>query len=181
MRVPTPVVLVLLTLGAAASWWISQPEVEGPSAPTAITQPGYYLDDAYLEQTDNSGRLTLKVHAATARQVEQRGPVQLNQLKVDYLPSPDRDWRMTSVGGTLLPDGRQVLLAGDVRLAAPFEGAAVVHTEHLRLDVDQELATTQDPVRIDLPPHSVDARGLKADLKRETLRLESSVNGSFTR
>jgi lipopolysaccharide export system protein LptC len=181
MRIPTPVALLLLTLGAAASWWISQPETEGPAAPAQFTQPGYYLNDAFLEETDNSGRLTLKVHAATARQLEQRGPVLLNQLKVDYLPSPDRDWRMTSVGGTLLPDGRQVLLAGDVRLAAPSEGAAVVRTEHLRLDVDKEVATTDDPVRIEMPLHSVDARGLRADLKRETLRLESSVDGTFTR
>lgn len=181
MRVPRPVLLALLMLAAAASWWLSRPDVEGPATPTPFRQPGYYLNDAYLEQTDDSGRLTLKVRAATARQTEQHGPVQLNQLQVDYLPSPDRDWRMTSVGGTLLPGGRQVLLAGDVRLTAPFEGAAVVHTEHLRLDIDQQLATTADPVRIEMPPHSVAARGLRADLKRDTLRLESSVDGTFTR
>jgi LPS export ABC transporter protein LptC len=74
-----------------------------------------------------------------------------------------------------------VLLAGDVRLSAPAEGGALVRAEHLNLDVEQQIATTPDPVRIEFATHLVNARGLRADLKRETLRLESSVNGTFTR
>jgi LPS export ABC transporter protein LptC len=181
VRVPTPVTLVGLTLAAALTWWIGRPEDTGPAAPAAVTQPGYYMNGAELEQTDQSGRLTLKVRAATAHQSEREGIVLLDQLQVDYLPSAGRDWRMTSVGGSLLPNGRSVLLAGDVRLRAPYEGAAVVRTEHLRLELDSELATTADPVRIEMPPHVVDARGMSADLKRETLRLESAVDGTFTR
>jgi LPS export ABC transporter protein LptC len=181
VRVPTSVTLIGLTLAAAATWWIGRPEDSGPAAPAAVTQPGYYMNGAELEQTDESGRLTLKVRAATAHQAERAGPVLLDQLQVDYLPSPARDWRMTSAGGSLMPNGRSVLLAGDVRLTAPFEGAAVVRTQHLRLDLDQEIATTDDPVRIEMPPHSVDARGMTADLKHETLRLESAVDGTFTR
>ncbi len=181
MRIPQPVTLIALTLLAAATWWISRPDDAGPEAPAAVTQPGYYMNGAELEQSDQSGRLTLRARAAAAHQVERGGPVLLDEVQVDYLPSLGRDWRMTSVGGTLMPDGRSVLLVGDVQLRAPFEGAAVAHTEHLRLDLDEQTATTGDPVRIDLPPHSVAARGMVADLKRETLRLESSVDGTFTR
>jgi len=181
MRLPTSVTLALLTLAAALSWWLGRPEDSGPATPAAVTQPGYYMNGAELEQTDQSGRLTLKVRAATARQTEQQGVVRLDQIQVDYLPSVGRDWRMSALGGTLLPGGRSVLLAGDVRLTAPFEGAAVARTEHLRLDLDEQLATTTDPVRIEMPPHAVDARGIRADLKRETLRLESAVDGTFTR
>jgi len=180
VRVPTPVTLIALTLLAAATWWLARPEESNPSAPAAITQPGYYMNGAELEQTDKSGRLTLRARAATANQTEREGPVLLSQLQVDYLPSPGRDWRMSSTGGQLLPDGRTVLLEGDVELRAPFEGAAVVRAEHMRLNLDQETATTDDPVRIEMPPHSIDARGMVADLKRETLKLESSVDGTFT-
>ena len=180
MRVPAPVTLGLLTLLAAAAWWLARPDAAGPSAPAAIVQPGYYLTGAELEQTDATGRLTLKVHAATARQLEQHGDVSLEQLQVDYLPEPGRDWRMTSVGGTLLPSGRTVLLAGDVRLSLPDEGGAVLRTEHLTLNVDEQHATTSDIVRMEMPPHQVTARGMRADLKHETVRLESAVNGIFT-
>jgi lipopolysaccharide export system protein LptC len=166
---------------AAASWWLARPATDAPLATAAVAQPGYYLTNAELEQTDTTGRLTLKVHAAEARQLEQHGDVNLEHLRVDYLPEPGRDWRMTSTGGTLLPNGRTVLLAGDVRLSAPDEGAAVVRTEHMRLDVDQQLATTDDPVRMELPPHALTARGMRADLKRETLHLAASVSGTFAR
>jgi len=181
MRVPTPVTLGLLVLLAAGAWWLARPDEAGPAAPAEIVQPGYYLTGAELEQTDATGRLTLKVRAATARQLEQHGDVSLEHLQVDYLPEPGRDWRMTSAGGTLLPSGRTVLLAGDVRLSLPDEGAAVLRTEHLRLDVEQQHADTGDPVVMVMPPNQVSARGMQADLKRETVRLESAVNGTFTR
>ncbi len=181
MRVPPPVALGLLTLLAAASWWLARPDSDGPAAPAAIVQPGYYLTGAELEQTDATGRLTLKVHAANARQVEQHGDVTLEQLKVNYLPEPGRDWVMTSLGGTLLPSGKTVLLAGDVRVSFPDEGGAVMRTEHLKLDVDQQRATTDDAVHMQMSTNQVSARGMQADLKRETVRLESAVNGTFTR
>ena len=181
MRIPTRVALVILTLLAAGAWWLARPDAAAPAAEAPVTQPGYYLTHALLEQTDATGRLTLKVHAEKAHQLAQHGDVTLERLRVDYLPEPGRDWLMTSVGGTLLPSGRTVLLAGDVRLSAPDKGAAVVRTEHLRLDVDQQIATTADPVRIEQPPNVVTARGMQADLKNETLKLESQVNGTFRR
>ena len=181
MRIPAPLGLGLLTLLAAAAWWLARSDSDGPAAPAAIVQPGYYLTGARLEQTDATGRLTLKVHAATARQVEQHGDVSLEQLRVDYLPEPGRDWVMTSVGGTLLPGGRTVLLAGDVRVSFPDERAAMLRTEHLRLDVDQQRATTGDVVHMQMASNQLSALGMQADLKRETVRLESAVNGTFTR
>ena len=181
MRIPAPVALGLLTLLAAAAWWLARPDSDGPAALGAVVQPGYYLTGAELEQTDATGRLTLKVHAATARQVEQHGDVSLGQLKVDYLPEPGRDWVMTSVGGTLLPSGKTVLLEGDVRVSFPDKNAAVLRTEHLRLDVDQQRASTDDVVHMQMATNQLSARGMQADLKRENVRLESAVNGTFTR
>ncbi|HXQ31695.1 MAG TPA: LPS export ABC transporter periplasmic protein LptC [Steroidobacteraceae bacterium] len=181
MRIPSPVAFACLTALAAVSWWLAQRDAESPQAPAVVTQPGYYLKNAALEQTDASGRLTLRVHAAAATEVEQHGDVQLRLVSIDYLPEPGRDWRITAATGTLPPAGRSVQLEGDVRLTSPTEGGALLRTEHLYLDVDQQLATTADPVRIEFPPHVLNARGLRADLKRETLRLESSVNGTFTR
>lgn len=173
--------LGLLTVAAAAAWWLALPDSGEAPAPTAIVQPGYYMTGAELDQTDATGRLTLKVHAASARQLEVHGDVILEALRVDYLPEPGRDWRMTSNGGTLLPNGKTVLLAGDVRVSLPEDGAPVLRTEHMRLEVDQQQASTGDPVRMEMKANHVDARGMQADLKRETVRLESAVNGTFTR
>ena len=185
MRLQGPLALVLLTGLAAGSWWLAQRDDEhqpNPAAPRA--QPGYYLTDATLDETDAAGRLTLRVHAVRAAQDGEQGPVRLDQLEAHYFPEPGQDWLMTSSAGALPAGGRVVELEGDVRLraaAAATATGAIVRTEHLSLDVDSNLATTSDPVRIEFGPHAVVARGLRADLKRETLRLESAVNGTFTR
>ena len=178
--------LVLLVALAAASWWLANRGAAEhvASAPGATAAPGYTLSDATLEQTDAGGRLELRVHAARAEQDAVGGDVRLAQLRVDYFPEDARPWLMTADSGMLPPGGRTVELTGDVQLTgqtvAPTR-PAVVRTERLELDVERSLAVTQEPVRIELAPHTVTARGMRADLKRDTLRLESVVNGHFVR
>jgi LPS export ABC transporter protein LptC len=77
-----------------------------------------------------------------------------------------------------------VFLEGDVRLTGRNGSGtkpAVITTEQMKLDVDRSIASTSAPVRIELAPHAVTARGLRADLKQDRVQLESSVNGRFTR
>jgi LPS export ABC transporter protein LptC len=181
MRLRAALGYALLILLAAGSWWLARPDQAPAPQSAAVAQPGYYLHAAELDQTDPAGRINLRVHASDAQQTTLGGDIALTGLDVEYLPEPGRRWLMTAAGGTLPPAGRTLLLAGNVRLSAPEEGAALVRTEHLHLDLDTELATTADAVRIEMPPHAVTARGLRADLKRDTLQLESSVDGTFTR
>ena len=171
---------------AGGSWWLANRSGDLPAAPSepVQAQPGYYLRAAVLDQTDATGRVKLTARAERATEEVAAGPVRLEQLVVDYYPEPGRDWVMTSATGSLPPGGRVLQLAGDVRLRAAAAGAvtgAVVHTQHLRLDLDSHLATTADPVRIELAPHVLEARGLRADLTADTLVLESAVSGIFPR
>jgi lipopolysaccharide export system protein LptC len=55
----------------------------------------------------------------------------------------------------------------------------MLRSPSLSLDTAAEVATTRDEVELDFGRHVLRARGLRADLKGETLRLESSVNGRF--
>lgn len=189
MRTPAlqgPIVLVFLAGLAIGSWWLANRGAEEDAVPGAARprQPGYYLRDATLEQTDETGRIELRVTTATAEQDFVSRNVQLRQLRVDYFPDEQRTWVATANEGSLPPDGQTLFLEGDVRLTGKSGAGttpAVITTEQLKLDVDRSLATTSAPVRIELAPHAVTARGLRADLKRDRLQLESSVNGRFTR
>jgi lipopolysaccharide export system protein LptC len=60
-----------------------------------------------------------------------------------------------------------------------METAAVLHTDTMRYDVPDAVASTKDDVRIDFAGHTLTARGLVANLKERTVRLESKVNGHF--
>ena len=57
--------------------------------------------------------------------------------------------------------------------------AAVVRTATLSYSVADAIATTKSDVRIDFGAHTLTARGLIANLKERTIRLESKVNGRF--
>jgi LPS export ABC transporter protein LptC len=190
VRIPGPVVLVFLIGLAGLSWWLAQRDAGERASDESgvLAQPGYYLRDAHLEQTDATGRVTLSIVATSATEQPALADVLLEDIRVDYSPDLAHRWLMTAAFGTLPAAARSVLLSGDVRLS-PAPGSqgsaaragAVVRTEHLRVDVDHNLATTADPVRIDFQHHFVTAQGLHADLTRETLRLESAVNGTFAR
>ncbi len=183
-----PVVLVFLVGLAAGSWWLANRgrDADAPATASRVGQPGYYLEGATLEQTDETGRIELRVHAASAVQDPATRNVQAETLRLDYFLDAPRTWTMTARSGTLPPDGRTVVLSGDVKLtgltgSGPGSPPAVVRTEHMKLDVDASVATTKDPVRIVLGTHEVTARGLRADLKTDRLRLESNVNGRYSR
>jgi LPS export ABC transporter protein LptC len=170
-----------LLLLAAGSWYLARRD-EAAQEPSAYsTQTGYYLRDASLEQADDTGRINLRAHAAEAVQAGDDGTIDLRTLRVDYVPRDRHDWLMTANHGELPRAARTIHLDGDVRLSAPELGAAVVRTQTLLFNVDTELATTSDAVSIDMPPHVVHARGMRADLRRETVRLEAAVNGTFSR
>jgi LPS export ABC transporter protein LptC len=80
------------------------------------------------------------------------------------------------------PDGKVVDVTGNVRLQGEGtgrEGSAVVRTDTLSYDVPDAVASTKSDVRIEFGGHVLTARGLVANLKERTLRLESKVNGRF--
>ena len=58
---------------------------------------------------------------------------------------------------------------------------AVVRTERMQLDTVANVATSRERVDIVWGERRLSTIGLKADLKAEKLKLESSVHGRFVR
>jgi len=84
--------------------------------------------------------------------------------------------------GHLETGGKIVDVAGNVKLtetSTDHAGTAILHTDTLRYDVTNGIATTESDVRIDFGAHALTAHGLIANLKERTMRLESKVNGRF--
>ena len=78
--------------------------------------------------------------------------------------------------------GDVIELDGNVTLEGTLEDGgtpARVETSHLAFDTTKEVASTPARVTIDWSGHRLAALGLRADLRAETLRLESRVNGRF--
>lgn len=174
--------LAVIALGIS-TWILSSPShrpVQG--GPAASSLPGYYLKNAVLTDYDANGAPSIRIQADRIDQVDHGPEVALYNVRVDYQSPSGQSWVMLGDTGHVESGGKIVDVAGNVKLtevSADQAGAAVMHTDTLRYDVANGIATTQSDVRIDFGPHALTARGLIANLKDRTMRLESKVNGRF--
>lgn len=143
---------------------------------------GYYLRDALVREYGEDGAIRIEVASRAATQQLATGTIRLEQVSVNYFALPGQRWRLTADGGLALPDLNTVELEGNVVMTGGKQSLpdpAVLRTDRLTLDTASKLARTEAPVTLGFGRHELAATGMLADLKAETLRLESSVNGRF--
>jgi LPS export ABC transporter protein LptC len=148
----------------------------------ASETPRYYLRQALVTEFGTDGALRYELAADRVEEDPATSTVLLESVTIDYLAEPGRQWHVTAERGRLLQGAAVVDLEGHVELTGRGTGLlqpAVLRSPSLSLDTDARVASTAAPVELDFGRHSLRAQGLRADLKGETLRLESSVNGRF--
>jgi LPS export ABC transporter protein LptC len=175
--------IAVIALGIS-TWILSSPgrrPSQGGKGPQT-GMPGYYLKNAVMTDYDETGAVSVRIHADRIDQVDHGPEVALYNVRVDYQSPSGQSWLLLGDTGHVESGGKIVDVAGNVRLeeqSGDRAGAAVMHTDTLRYDVGTAVATTQSDVRIDFGLHTLTARGLVANLKDRTLHLDSKVNGRF--
>lgn len=150
----------------------------------------YAADDARLVQTDATGAPVYRLQAKSLEQKPDSETVFANELTLDYVPpagSPTATaggmpWTLTARKGEMPGGTLTMKLTGNVRLVgkpAGWRSPLRFETQALDFDIERQFAQTKLPVNFYSGPRRVSSRGLSADLKRGTLRLESSVHGRF--
>lgn len=176
---------VLAVLALAVSTWILSTPGRTPAAKpggSEAERPGYYLKNAIMTDYDEAGAASIRIAAERIDQISHSNEVALYNVRVDYRAPGGQSWAMMGDVGHVEPGGKRVDVTGNVRLQsknAGSEGPAVIHTEALTYDIARSVASTKSDVRIDFAEHTLTARGLIANLKERTMRLESRVNGRF--
>jgi len=143
---------------------------------------GYYLRDALVREYGDDGQVRFEVAARGATQELATGSVRLEAVSVNYFALPGQRWHLTADGGMARPEMSIVDLAGNVVMTGERQALpepAVLRTERLTLDTREQRARTDAPVTLGFGAYAIAAVGMQADLKAETLRLESGVNGRF--
>jgi LPS export ABC transporter protein LptC len=176
---------VLAVMALVVSTWILSSPAHRPK-PTLSTGkadlPGYYLKNAVLTDYDASGMASIRIEAERIDQIDHSAEVALHNVRVNYLAPNGQNWVMFGDSAHVQPGGKVVDVLGNVRLQGEGTGqaaSAVVRTDALSYDVAEAIATTKSDVRIDFGAHTLTARGLVANLKERTMRLEQKVNGRF--
>jgi LPS export ABC transporter protein LptC len=182
-RVFTIIAVVALCI---STWILTGParRAQQPANAKPADLPGYYLKNAVLTDFDLEGNVSIRIEAERIDQIAHGNEVALYNIRVNYQAPGGQTWVLVGDVAHVQPGGTVIDVTGNVRLqseAGPAgrETPAVLHTDTLRYDVPEALASTKGDVRIDFAGHTLTARGLVANLKERTMRLESKVNGRF--
>ncbi len=175
---------ILAVAALAISTWILSSPARRPQSQAGAKQadlPGYYLKNAVLTNYSLSGDPSIRMAAERIDQVGHSSEVALYNVKVDYQAPSGQSWVLVGDVGHVQPGGTVVDVTGNVRLQgeATADGEAVIRTDTLSYNVPDAVASTESDVRIEFARHTLTARGLTANLKERTMRLESKVNGHF--
>ncbi len=171
--------------------------VERSPAPTSndaqAEQPGYYLQDAIVTQTQQDGSVSLRLVANRIEQQRRDDSIALDTVRVNYYQSnsgsnsgsksgqsPQREWLLNARQGFVPANFRVVQLFGDVVLRpADAQPEAFLRVDALAVDTQTNVAySLASPVRVRFGSHEMVVKNFRADLDSENIRLES-VHGRF--
>ena len=152
---------------------------------TQAEQPGYYLQDAIVTQTQQDGSVSLRLVADRIQQKRRDDSIALETVRVNYFQSSpgkssQREWLLTAREGLVPGNFRVVQLFGDVVLRpADAQPQAFLRTDALAVDTQTNVAySTASPVHVRFGGHAMVVKNFRADLDSENIRLES-VHGRF--
>jgi LPS export ABC transporter protein LptC len=167
--------------------------VDRSPAPTTneaqAEQPGYYLQDAIVTQTQQDGSISLRLVATRIQQQRRDDSIALETVRVNYYQSnsgsnsgqsPPREWLLNARQGFVPANFRVVQLFGDVVLRpADAQPEAFLRVDALAVDTQTNVAySLASPVRVRFGSHEMVVKNFRADLDSENIRLES-VHGRF--
>jgi LPS export ABC transporter protein LptC len=171
--------------------------VERSPAPTTndaqAEQPGYYLQDAIVTQTQQDGSVSLRLVANRIEQQRRDDSIALDTVRVNYYQSnsgsksgskpgqsPQREWLLNARQGLVPANFHVVQLFGDVVLRpADAQPEAFLRVDALAVDTQTNVAySLASPVRVRFGSHEMVVKNFRADLDSENIRLES-VHGRF--
>ncbi|KAF1690344.1 LPS export ABC transporter periplasmic protein LptC [Pseudoxanthomonas taiwanensis] len=172
---------VVLLVAAVVSGW-SAWRMRDRAAPTAAAaeRSDYVLRDFELVVLDREGSESVRLRAPVLQRSRQDESLDIGQ-PLFLVPGEPGPWRLRADRAWVSPDGELARLEGNVEgdsdPAAPAPTA--FRTTRLELVPGQNLARTDQPVRLTQPGIIQTATGLQADLRTGRYRLLSQVKTRY--
>lgn len=145
-------------------------------------QPGYSARHAEIVETGPDGRPMYIVRAETVTQLPDEQSIMMETVRLEMRDESGQRWTARADYGQIQQDKANVQLSGDVLVSGTFPGSpdpAQIATERLSFDTNSEVVRTSSPVALNWAGRRIQAKGLVANLKDQSLRLESNVHGNF--
>jgi LPS export ABC transporter protein LptC len=173
--------IVVLVSGAIASWYLARShrlEVDGAQQVDAAYQ-GYYLKQARILGTGESGSLLYEIDAELAEQ-QADNRIEFTDVRIRYSPQSSVPWIVNADRATIKSDDPKIALRGHVRIVnSGGEDDTEIRTPYLELDPERFIANTDSRVQIRIGQRSLTATGMLASLYDDKIELKSNVRGKI--
>ena len=176
--------LLLLFALALGLWrWPLSPPPESTEASTVATQrnaePGYVAIGADLLDTGADGQPQFRLRAARIEQATPTSDLILGDMEFQH--QGRSVWTLRAQHGVMPLTSEQLQLSGDVHASGALGATPInIRTDALDVDLRQQQLDTRAAVSIDWGHNRLSANGLHADMKSDSLRLESHIHGEYT-
>lgn len=143
-------------------------------------EPGFSAVQAELIGIGDDG---LPIYTLDADRIEQphpKGLVYLTEPRLDYQLQGGNHWKVTAHQGQMPEDASSADLSGAVHaegLPGKSHVLMRIDTEALHLDMQTQMATSMLLVHVSWGNDRLDGQGMRADLRNDTLTLDSKVHG----
>ncbi len=174
-------VILLAALAFSRQFLDRSPVSDEPGQAVDRAVAGYYLTDAILEQSDNQGKPLYRLQAGRIEQFPNSKLVRLSMVRVSYPGSEqNQGWELSANEGEIMDDGRKIVLRDNVQAREKGENAMrLIRTSKLVFDPVNSIASTDADVIVELAGYRLTATGMIANLKANTVELQSVVNAHF--
>lgn len=176
---PRNLLLALILAGGALATWVLTLVSTEQATPTGDQGPapqGYYLLGAVMQRTDDQGRLAYRILADRVEQEAEGADLVLEKMRVEYTPDSNVRWNVSAARGFADADREALRLTDGVRLVyAPDADQEETVFETSELQLDEYLASTNQPVTMRRGRLLVTASGLELNLNTDEWKLQRDV------
>ena len=174
------VLVTIVLIAAVVGSWLLFDRRQSQPPPGPATDSGYYLRNATIEGIGEDGTRIYTLRADRIVQDPGLDSVVLEAVDLEYALADGEPWRLTADDGAIPSSGTRIELRGNVTMQEQLmRDGTTIRTPALDIDLRAHLASTSEAVNVERGNYHLSATGMEADLKAETVTLQSEVHGRF--
>ncbi|WP_455202887.1 LPS export ABC transporter periplasmic protein LptC [Kaarinaea lacus] len=174
---------LLITL-AALSWWYVRSLDKDLTKKTEVSAqgPDFYMRDVLSTVMDDKGMPKHQLHTQYLAHYPEENRTDLRTPHLTLYQPNGNIWTIRSEKGEVFQETEEIYLLGEVIIEQPGaeeQRAIKIVTKDVMVDPNAQTAETQMPVAISHIDGNVNAVGMRANLKKQTVMLKSEVRGTY--
>lgn len=173
------IVTIITALVVAAYLTLNENQDDKQIALDAInSEPDYLIKGLSLENYGDNGQLTQQIESVNATHYPHNNSVSFDQPKIILRQGSIPQWGITSISGQLINE-KQLILTGDIQVVPMQEdaGAFSLSTESLNIDLEKQIADTDEVVIIESDNTKLTANGMNMNMNNQVTVFKSNVRG----